>query len=196
MATKPLRWIPLFEEKKLLIRAVVTVAVTSFLLLVCLGIIDRKWEFWHEVVAEAWQDVNYAFNGGILAPVFGLLVLLVLDFIAKWLPALQIDWTLIRWWGKQNPIAQVLLGPVLGLWWGLSSLIILYTSCFGVFFIGILVIILIGVLSWFGNLLTTIINRVFIIIPYIASKEDAEKVKEFGKDLFQRLKSWWKKGRP
>jgi len=172
---------------------VVTAALVSFILntiLLCL-IPKRAGENFYLFFVHVMSTAYF----GML---FGLGVLLILEFLGNFFPSFRKDWTLIMaWrnaWRRGNIPLGILLSFVMGWWWFAIVGLIAFTASWGAaifIIIGLMLAPIIGLanwaLGWIYAFFSTIINRFFVIVPFFPREEDRRKVEEFAKNLFGKV---------
>lgn len=187
------QWTPLLADLPMLARALIIIFVTTFMFYLIAAILFTKSSYYQNVIDRAFKDLQYSFNGSISYPIPGLVILLIMDLIAKYHPVLQIDWTLIRSWSRLTLPLQIVTAPFLVIWWSLALLVFVYSICLAIplllFGIGIVE----KIINTIVHLIEVAIGRLFVIVPYVASKEDAEAIKKKVQELLNELKSKWTK---
>lgn len=181
-------YVPVIAQHSLLLKAALTAILSYFTIALFLGMLRYESAYYADVVERALRDVAFFFDGAVGGPYLGLCFTLLMDWLGKYIPAWRIDWTLIRWWSKLNPILKIPGGVILAVWWSVFTLIFCFVGVFALIFLfaaerAILVPLL--------RLVEAIINRIFVFVPYIPSKEDAEAVKKKIEEGADKLKSWW-----
>jgi hypothetical protein len=140
-------------------------------------------------------DYLAAFVGSML---FGLALLLSLEFIGNYFHFFNKDWSFIMaWkeaWQRKNYLLGALLSFAMGWWWMFITISLVLGLTWGFLFVivGILFLTpLLGlanwVLGWIYSFLTAILNRFFVLIPYIPSEEDRQRAEQFLRSVYNSL---------
>ena len=141
------------------------------------------------------------FMGGIL---FGLAFLLFLEFLGNRFHSFNKDWTLImawkRAWENRRYLRGIFLSFALGWWWFsiVGFLIFGFTWGFAFILLGALILAPIfglanWVLGWIYAFLTAILNRFFVLIPYIPTEEDRQRAEQFLRNAYNSLQQRMKR---
>lgn len=140
--------------------------------------------------------------GGML---FGLALLLFLEWLGIFFPTFDKDWTLIvSWrqaWRRWNIILGLFLSFIMGWWWLLGVIFVYFSLGFGIGLVFLVCLFLTPLFSlanwglgWIYAFFATIANRFFIFIPYFPREEDRKKVEEAIKDIYDKFRKERKDG--
>jgi predicted nucleic acid-binding Zn ribbon protein len=141
----------------------------------------------------------YDLSPFLIGVLFGLAVLLILEFLGNFFKPFDKDWSLIMAWGRAwanwNIPLGLLLSVVLAWWWIFATAILFVGVTWGAAFMlaaSILLSPIIGLanwlLSWVYAFFNSIASRFFVVVPYFPTEKDREKVKELFKNVYDRLK--------
>jgi len=146
---------------------------------------------------------NYlaSFIGSML---LGLALLLFLEFVGNYFHFFNKDWSLImawkRAWQKKNYLTGILLSFAMGWWWMFLTISLVLSLTWGFLFVIVGALFLAPIfglvnwaLSWIYAFLTAILNRFFILIPYIPSEEDRRRAEEFLRSAYNSLQQRMKR---
>jgi hypothetical protein len=140
----------------------------------------------------------YDLSPFLFGVLFGLAVLLILEFLGNFFKPFDKDWSLIMAWGRAwanwNIPLGLLLSFALAWWWIFATAFLFVVVTWGAAFMlaaGILLSPIIGlvnwVLGWVYAFFNSIISRFFVIVPHFLTEKDREKAVELLKNLHDRL---------
>lgn len=181
-------------------RALVASLVANFVVIFALTVLAGS--FSENLFRSAFDNLT----GFFFLSLFGLVALAMLEVVGrnyKRVGFLDRDWTLISFWEKcwqdRNYFIAVPLTVALMWWWLAAGYLLCVAPLFlgaGWFclMIGLLPVlsVIMTVLGWGVDIVKTAISRFFIIVPYFASKEDAEAAKKAVQGALKSLQERFK----
>jgi hypothetical protein len=146
-------------------------------------------------------DYLAAFIGSML---FGLVLLLLLEFVGNYFHFFNKDWSLImawkRAWQKKNYLMGIFLSFAMGWWWMFLTISLVLSLTWGFLFVIVAALFLAPVLGlfnwvlgWIYAFLTAILDRFLVLIPYIPTEEDRQRVEQLLKSAYDSLQQRMKR---
>lgn len=134
----------------------------------------------------------------LFGTLFGLALLLGLEFLGNFFKPFDKDWTLIMAWARSWVTWNIPLGIILSFalawWWILFTALIFVSLTWGaalMIAVGLILFPILGLfnwaLSWIYTFFHTIMSRFFVIVPFFPTEKDREKAEEFIKDTYNKI---------
>jgi len=142
-----------------------------------------------------------SFIGSML---FGVALLLLLEFVGNYFHFFSKDWSLImawkRAWQKKNYLIGIFLSFAMGWWWMFLTISLVLSLTWGFLFVivgALFLAPLLGLvnwaLGWIYAFLTALLDRFFVLIPYLPTEEDRRRAEQFLRSVYDSLQQRMKR---